>query len=396
MRIFKLLTVLFAIALAQPAHAQDDSVFFVSNIEVDVTAASASDARNIALLDGQRAAFSRLYRKLVAEEDWAYQPTLANDQLAPLVQGFDVHDERSSETRYIATLDVKFDGDRVREILGGLGVSYAETRTKETLILPLLSMAGTDILWGMQNIWLDAWRGYPTGASLIHYVLPNNDLKDQRLLSARHLISLRPDRVDAHLNAYELGDVITVHAKVHRAGLVGSTALNIKAYRGAAMVPLFEIFVSQQNGESLDEVLRRAVGRVDATLSEAWKSRVLIQYGSQEHMQAFVKVDDFEAWRGIIQSLGNIAQIRGLNVDSLAFEQARLSFDYYGGIEQLRIALGEQGLDLRTGFDQQFEIAKKSEGLEIEAPKQEPASVIGAPVLQQNQGAGARLITGQN
>ena len=104
-------------------QAQENSVFFVSGVEVDVTAASARDARNIALLDGQRAAFSQLYRKLVAEEDWAYEPTLANDQLAPLVQGFDVHDERSSATRYSATLDVKLDADRTREILGGLAVS---------------------------------------------------------------------------------------------------------------------------------------------------------------------------------------------------------------------------------------------------------------------------------
>jgi hypothetical protein len=289
---------------------------------------------------------------------------LANDQLAPLVQGFDVHDERSSETRYIATLDVSFNAERTREILGGLGVSYAETRTKETLILPLLSMAGADILWGRQNIWLDAWNAYPTGASLIHYVLPRNDLKDQRLLSPRHLRALRPDRVSSHLNSYELEDVIIAHADVHRAGLTGATSLNVKTYRGAAMVPLFEIFVSQQNGESLEDLLKRAVERVDSTLSEAWKGKVLIQYGSQDHMKAIVQVGDFETWRGIIQSLDNIAQIRSLNVESLAFEEARLSFDYYGGLEQLRVALGEQGLFLLTRPDDTFEIATEPAGVE--------------------------------
>jgi len=383
-------------------QAQENNVFFVSGVEVDVTAASARDARNIALTNGQREAFSQLYRKVVAEEDWAYEPTLANDQLAPLVQGFDVHNERSSDTRYIATLDVSFNADRTREILGGLGVSYAETRTKETLILPLLSLAGTDILWGSQNIWLDAWKAYPTGASLIHYVLPKNDLKDQRLLSPRHLLALRPDRISAHLSSYELEDVIIAHANVRRAGLTGTTSLNVKTYRGAAMVPLFEIFVSQQNGESLDDLLKRTVDRIDSTLSEAWKAKVLIQYGSQDHMSAVVQVRDFEAWRAIIQSLDNIAQIRSLNIESLAFEEARLSFDYYGGLEQLRVALGEQGLFLLTRPDNGYEIATEPTGVrqaqvEEQSGVRTPTETVNErPVLEQKPDGAVKLLIERN
>ncbi|MGD8326769.1 MAG: DUF2066 domain-containing protein [Sphingomonadales bacterium] len=372
-----ILTAIFLAALPSLAQTPDQNVFSVSGVKVDVSAGSASDARNIALIDGQREAFSKLYRKLVAEEDWAYEPTLANDQLTPLIQSFEVRDERTSDTRYIATLDVSFDPENMRELLGGLRVSFAETRTKPTLVLPLLTMAGTDILWGQQNIWLDAWRAFPTGASLIHYIIPNNDLNDQRLLSPRHLLSLRPDRIKAHLDAYETSEVLVVHAKLQRAGLTGSTSLNVKTYRGVTMAPLFEILVTQQKGEDLAALLNRAVSRIDSTLSEAWKAKVLIQYGSQENMQVHVDISDYEDWRDIFSRLEAITQIRSLNVESLAFDQARLSFDYYGGIEQLQVALGEQSLALVSGQDGSYEIKRAVEELN------EP---ISAPVLRLKTG----------
>ena len=81
------------------AQDVDQGVFSVSGVAVDVSAQSASAARTIAHQDGQREAFKRLFQKLVAEEDWAFQPTLANEDLAPLIRGFDVKNERSSLTR---------------------------------------------------------------------------------------------------------------------------------------------------------------------------------------------------------------------------------------------------------------------------------------------------------
>lgn len=367
--IISLIVAFFAVSPSL-AQAPDQNVFSVADIKVDVSAGSASDARNIALMDGQREAFSKLYRKLVAEEDWAYEPTLANDQLTPLIQSFEVRDERTSDTRYIATLDVSFDPQNMRELLGGLRVSFAETRTKPTLVLPLLTMAGTDILWGQQNVWMDAWRAFPTGASLINYTIPHNDLNDQRLLSPRHLLSLRPDRIKAHLDAYKINDVLIAHADLRHTGLTGSTALRVKAYRGATMAPLFEILVTQQKDEDLEALLGHAVIRIDSILSEAWKGKVLIQYGSQEQMNARVEISNYDDWRDIFQRLESISQIRALNIDSLAYDHARLSFEYYGGIEQLQVALGEKDLRLVPNENGSYEIRRGLEDLDapIEAP----------------------------
>lgn len=360
MRLF-LQTLLLAIAVlawVPGVSAQDQSVFQVKDVAVDVTARSASDARTVAILQGERMAFSRLFRKLVAEEDWALEPTLANEDLTALVQGFDVSDERSSSTRYLANLNVTFDAEKIRSYLGSLGVSFAETRTRPTLILPLLTYAGTDVLWGSQNTWMQAWRDYPLSASLINYHLPENSAADWTTLSPRHLHAKRTDRVNAAMARYDVSDVILAHAELKRAALPGSASLNISISRGQALSPLFELLVSQQPGEDVAQMMHRAIERIDATLSEAWKSRVLIQYGSQQHIEAHVAVEDFTSWRAMVAKLETIPQIRDLSVDSLGFDTAQLSFDFYGGIEQLRVAMEEQGLTLREESEGAWRIAE--------------------------------------
>src|SRR5512147_2871574 len=92
-----LLVVLVALLMPAAALAQSAELFEVRDVPVDVTAKSAADARDQAVLQGHRKAFDTLVGRLVSSEDAARLPKLSDDQLTDLVKSFEVEEEHVSD-----------------------------------------------------------------------------------------------------------------------------------------------------------------------------------------------------------------------------------------------------------------------------------------------------------
>jgi hypothetical protein len=89
----------------------------VNGVAVEATAATAALARDMAIADGQRRAFQELIDHLAPGADSAALAKLPDAEIAPLVAGFEVADERVSATRWRAVLSFAFDQDAVRALL---------------------------------------------------------------------------------------------------------------------------------------------------------------------------------------------------------------------------------------------------------------------------------------
>jgi hypothetical protein len=92
--------------------------YVVSGVPVDVTAADAATARDQAIAEGQRKAFSMLMEQLVGAEQAATIATPSDSQLSGMVQDFEVESERLSSVRYIGVLTYRFDAASVDAIIG--------------------------------------------------------------------------------------------------------------------------------------------------------------------------------------------------------------------------------------------------------------------------------------
>jgi hypothetical protein len=111
---------LFVIALAVvgcgPALAANPYV--VSGVPVDVTAADSATARDQAIVEGQRKAFSMLMEQLVGAEKAATIQVPSDSQLSGMVQDFEVESERLSSVRYIGVMTYRFDAASIDAITG--------------------------------------------------------------------------------------------------------------------------------------------------------------------------------------------------------------------------------------------------------------------------------------
>src|ERR1700722_622707 len=100
----KILLVLMLAAWAVPALFvfsawAADPPYTVSNVHVDASAASTTEAFNAALEQGRPKAWATLYRRLTRQQDWARQPDLDQAALLRISRGYTVVNERRSTTR---------------------------------------------------------------------------------------------------------------------------------------------------------------------------------------------------------------------------------------------------------------------------------------------------------
>ncbi len=107
---------LLAVVGCRPALAA--APYVVSGVPVDVTAADAATARDQAIVEGQRKAFTMLMEQLVGAEKAATIQTPGDVQLSGMVQDFEVESERLSSVRYIGVMTYRFDAASIDAIIG--------------------------------------------------------------------------------------------------------------------------------------------------------------------------------------------------------------------------------------------------------------------------------------
>ncbi len=117
----------------------------------------AAEAKEIAIAQGQRTAFGRLIHRLTRRQDWGIAPSATDDQIAALILGIEVAEERSSATRYVGKISYSFKPGAVRAFLHQGGIPFSEARAKPALVLPVLDEAGGQHLWDDPNPWRSAW-----------------------------------------------------------------------------------------------------------------------------------------------------------------------------------------------------------------------------------------------
>ena len=141
-----------------PAAAQSGSVYVIANLAIEADAKDAVAAKKKAMAEGQRRAMNILMRRIAPFGAYDRLPTPKLSIIEELIEGFSVQRESNSATRYLATLDITFQSEAVRQYLNGYGVAYSETQAPALRLLPVFVQDGK-IVRSTANPWRKAWRG---------------------------------------------------------------------------------------------------------------------------------------------------------------------------------------------------------------------------------------------
>lgn len=345
LRFFRALWLLSVLALAfgavPPALAQGvGDAFTVRGVDVDVTAASPQAAKDQAIAEGQNRAFRQLLERLTQPADHARLPKADGTQY---VRDFSVTSERSSATRYIASLNVRFNPAAVRKLLQGAGIAYAEPRNRVLVVVPVYKPAGgRPVLWDDPNPWRAAWSGLG-GGGLVPIVVPTGDLADVQTISADQALAGNPEAMQTLGARWRTSDVLVAVAAPSANGK--TLDVSLIASPGAPK-PSDTLSYQMNEGETPDGLLARAVRDIDRGIDTVFKQPNLLQFDRSASLSTLVPLTGMDEWLTVRERLGRVSQVRRWELVSLSKAEAALVLHTVGEQEQLNAALANAGLRL--------------------------------------------------
>lgn len=380
-------------AAQQPAAKVD--LFTITGVKVDVTAQSASAARNQALAEGQRKAFDLLMRRLLRQEDRASLPPVEPVTLNALIQGLEIFNERTSSVRYLADFTVRFDGARVQNYLRIRGVPFSQTAGRPVLVVPVMETAGLRLLWEEENAWRAAWNGHDLENRLLTFLLPKGDADDRRILAASQALDMASPSVARLASRYGVDRVITPVLEVSRDFVTGGLKARVdmigadeslgelpsefdlavpaeeeaaaEAGEGASTAPALP-----QLDSVTPEMLAPVVEALVAAMDDQWKEQTLIRLDESGEMELVVPLRTAADWPEVGRRLAQVTLVQGRELRSLRPGEAVILLKYVGTRERVALGLAQANLLLheRDGRDYLLlhEIAQDL-GISVERPK---------------------------
>jgi hypothetical protein len=321
-------------ASAQGTLAGRDSVYVVSGVRVEATAASSAEARTQAFAAGQRLGFERLVRRLTLPDDVQRLGAPRPDQAAieGMVSSVEVEDERRSGTRYVGRLAVRFQPSAVQAFLRAAGFAVVDARAPPVLVVPLW----TSVTVEAADAWRLAWEQGGYGEELVPLAI-----------ASRSLIGA-PDWMQAQPFAQSVGAASALYLDLRVAGPIASAYLvEIAPNR----VPRDRGQVQARIGpgpEGLGAAMQSLAEQASERLQSEWKARLATSSGQRARVAASALFDTQGEWQRIKSGLEQAASalISEIRIEAVARQGALVSFSFVGNREQLAAELRRYGVSV--------------------------------------------------
>jgi len=343
-----LIAAFLSVSAVQPANGTAKNIYEIHGVDVDVTAETAALARVEALAKGEQIAFSRLLEQLTLVGDRDRLPILDKAELSTYVRDFGVSNEKTSSGRYLARLSYRFKRSAVRKLLTEFNLPFAETISSPVLVLPVFQAGGGMALWDDPNPWRDVWAEKGERSGLVPLVQPLGDLKDVGAISATQAVQGDRPRLNKVAARYFSKDVVVAYGLLRMDPVSKLRSLEVYTTRyDNKPDPETETFPFTQNeGESVDALLRRAVNGVSDMIEDEWKRRNVLDLNHPNVATIAVPITGLADWIAVQKRLKDVPLIRRTEMVLLSLDEVRINLHYIGEAEQLTSALGQAELTL--------------------------------------------------
>lgn len=388
---FALLLAFSALAGAGIARA-DDPVYTVEDVTVDVTSDSAAKAREEAFAQAQQQAFGELAARMIDETARDAYATTDPAAISPMIQDFEVTQEKLSRVRYVGTYTFRFDPGSVKSYFSAKGASYSDARSAPTLVLPFLRAGNKTVLWDENNVWMQAWGRAGELKGRVPLMIPIGDVMDVSDFAGDDMDDYDPARLRAMTARYDASEAVFVMAVPDERLL--ATAPDATA-QGLLNVQIFSagsdssqlaktLTIAPDGGETASALYDRAVKQVRAALQGDWKSGETGEtagpatLGAQSaRIEARVYFSGLSEWARAQREIAGTYGVRDFMVKSLSPTQALVELAYQGDLENLRLALAQNRMTLTPSA-----AGGHAYDLRLNAPAQLPGVPVSAAGAQ--------------
>ncbi len=332
-----------AVPPAGAAMAADP--YAVSGVLVDISASNANAARDQAISQAQSKAWAELYARLVPGGS---APRMSERDLARLVQGFEIDDERVSATRYVGSFTVRFRESAVREMLAGSTSQYVEPPSRPFVLLPVTVVDGRPVLWEDRTPWRAAWEERPASSSLVPLLVPDGELADISAIGAEEALAGNPEALARIAQRYNAQGVVVARATLPAGELNPGQALTVDVTRYDADGGKAEqtVPVQPDAADRPEDFLIRATNFVGAAIDKSWQNENVVASGPEQATLVRLPLRGLEELVAARKRLAGVPGLTRMDVLSLSREAAVVALTHRGDVSALQQALERQGMAL--------------------------------------------------
>lgn len=365
---FALLFILLAWVCLRPALAQDAapptaSVYNVNDVAVDVTSDSSAKARDQAIAEAQHAALNQLLTRLGTDPSVAAK--LSNDDIATLVQNFEVRDEHTSAVRYIGTFDVQFRPMAMRNFLGSHQAHFNDTPAAPILIIPVVKDGDHMALWEEPTRWAKLWAEAARDGGMMPLVVPSGSEEDKTTLSAFDAVNGKVDAIKNMIDAYKTnGAVVVVLAGALENPVAGFTVdlqhFGTKYDDGSDIEHM--TLAGTPSKDRVDSILAQGIKQARQKIEKEWKqddkSTALQSAGGTNSIPAAtveepdnklpvsVQFATLGQWSDLQRRLLATPGIQRVDIMSVGRGETEIELGFSGRLEDLQVALARRNMRL--------------------------------------------------
>lgn len=353
----------FLMLTANQANAQNGfadinreaDIYTIYNMEVDETSRNVATARDRALRKGQREALMRLFRRMILTTDMDRLPEFSDLDVQDYVNGFEINNERRSSVRYIASLVVHFNRDKINDVLSNNQIPFAETLGRAVSVLPVFEEGGTLRLWEKDNLWREAWQSYDMTNNLVPVDTPAPTLKNRFYISALQAKNDDQRSIASFIEKSALNELIIAVANLRKSASGDKISLDIHLKQNSLVeeanyepktlsvtLPAYD-----ETGKSNLEALYMAgVDAASGWVDDLWKMQVLVNYGISSKIAVRGDLKKINDWVIMQRQLEKVNLVKKVDLKSLNIETVDLEIEFSGEAEQLVLSLAQQGVRL--------------------------------------------------
>lgn len=337
----------FSLPSSTPTANTAADAFAVSGVKVDINAANANTARDSAIREAQAKAWVELYKRLVP--GGGNPPRLSETDIARLVQGFEIDEEKVSATRYVGSITVRFRPNAVRDAIGGAGsAQIIEPPAKPFVVLPVTVTDGRTLLWEDRTPWRAAWEERPATSSLVPLVVPDGELTDAQAIGTEEALSGNADALNRIAQRYNAGGVIVARTELPSAGVAPGRALvvDVTRYGLDGTRDTQTVNVKADAADRPTDVLSRAVTAVGAQLDEGWRRNNVTATGPEQTTLVRVPLASVADWVETRKRLTGVGGVTRNELVSMSRGEALVNLTHRGDPTALAQVLSRRDLGL--------------------------------------------------
>ncbi|MCD6034507.1 MAG: hypothetical protein K0R63_248 [Rickettsiales bacterium] len=316
---------------AHPISAKAaDSLYRITDVNVDKTGKNATEARNKAMDEGQLQAFYTLFKRIAASG--SSTPKVSPQDITPMVKGVEVQQEQISGSRYRAIITVSFNPEYIQDFLRDKSISAPIQSSTSVLLIPIFEKGRNVMLWDKTNPWWAAWTTLSANSAVIRLVLPLGDVDD---IAAATLDTLRfgsYDHVRELAGRYNVSEVVVVYAKYDPVS-DSSLRVSVRALKEGDTQTQQANFATSAS-QSIESVLNAAAQEILRRMENSRKSRSASTQGGMK-LSITVPLSNVQEWVGIKKRLSELTFLDQLEVTSLTSDRAVISVAYRGDLNGL-------------------------------------------------------------